>query len=68
MKDEDKEYIRAFAAMFAMAGVLIDRGRGPNYVIEEAFKYADAFMDALDSDVSGIAAIKTKRKYERKAP
>lgn len=65
MKEEDKEYVRAFAAMFAMNGLLV-QGLGPKDVVEDAFKYADAFMDALESDASGIASIKPKKKYERK--
>lgn len=68
MKDEDKEYVRAFAAMFAMNGFL-SRGEWNN-LMRDSFKLADDFMDMIESreDVTGIAAIKPRKKYERKAP
>lgn len=71
MKDEDKEYMRNFAAMFALNALLV-RGRTIDGdipgVVEEAFDYADAFMTACDwRGDSGIAAIKPKKRYERKA-
>lgn len=66
MKDEDKEYVRAFAAMFAMNGLL---ARGDwSGLMQESFRLADSFMDELQSqDTTGIAAIKPKKKYERKS-
>ena len=67
MKDEDKEYMRCFAAMFAMNGFL-SRGEWNN-LVQDSFKLADDFMDVLESqDTAGIAAIKPRKKYERKAP
>lgn len=66
MKDDDKEYVRAFAAMFAMNG-LLSHGDW-NGLIHNSFKIADEFMDELESqDTTGIAAIKPKKKHERKA-
>jgi hypothetical protein len=66
MKDEDKEYVRAFAAMFAMNG-LLTRGEWGN-LMRESFRLADSFMDELESqDTTGIASIKPKKKYDRKA-
>ena len=66
MKEDDKEYIRAFAAMFAMNG-LLSRGEWDG-LVRESFRLADSFMDELESqDITGIAAIKPKKKYERKS-
>jgi len=66
MKDDDKEYVRAFAAMFAMNG-LLTRGEWDG-LIRESFRLADSFMEELQSqDTTGIAAIKPKKKYERKS-
>lgn len=66
MKEDDKEYVRAFAAMFAMNG-LLSRGEWDG-LVRESFRLADSFMDELESqDITGIAAIKPKKKYERKA-
>lgn len=68
MKDEDKEYMRNFAAMFAM-NALLKKQDNPSIpeVLDVAFDYADAFMTACDwRSASGIAAIKPKKKYERK--
>lgn len=67
MKDEDKEYVRAFAAMFAMNGLLSSGEWGA--LVHNSFKIADEFMEELQSqDTTGIAAIKPRKKYERKAP
>lgn len=65
MKEEDKEYVRAFAAMFAMNG-LLSRGEWNN-LMRDSFKLADSFMEELESDASGIASIKPKKKHDRKA-
>ena len=70
MKDEDKEYMRNFAAMFAM-NALLTKHDNPSIpeVIDVAFDYADAFMTACTwRGDTGIAAIKPRKKYERKAP
>lgn len=65
MKDEDKEYVRAFAAMFAMNG-LLSRGEWDG-LMRDSFRLADSFMEELASqDATGIAAIKPRKKYERK--
>lgn len=87
MKEDDKEYIRAFAAMIAMHRLLGVRGESPN-VLDSAQKIADAsvtYADFLMQELAlepesvkrereqfrleeiGIAAIKPKKKYERKS-
>jgi hypothetical protein len=67
---EDDKNMRDLAAMFALCG-LIMRGEKSEYLLEMAYDYAEDFMDTranrggkLDE---GIAAIKPKRKYERKS-
>ena len=66
MKDEDKELMRGFAAMFAMNGLLA-RGSEVSGLVRTSFKLADDFMDAFEPQEDGIAAIKPKKRYERKA-
>lgn len=66
----DDNNMRDLAAMFAMCG-LIMRGYTGLAVTEMAYDYADDFMDTRANRVEdrdeGIAAIKPKRKYERKS-
>jgi hypothetical protein len=67
---EHDSNMRDLAAMFSLCG-LIMRGEKGEYLMEMAYDYADDFMDARanrneDPD-EGIAAIKPKRKYERKS-
>ena len=68
MTDDDKN-LRDLAAMFAMCGLLM-RGESGLAVTEMAYDYAEDFMDTRasrsDNPDEGIAAIKPKRKYERK--
>ena len=69
MTDDDKN-LRDLAAMFAMCGLLM-RGESGMAVTEIAYDYAEDFMDTRasrsDNPDEGIAAIKPKRKYERKS-
>ena len=69
MSDDDKN-MRDLAAMFAMCG-LIMRGESGLVITEMAYDYAEDFMDTRASRTEhpdqGIAAIKPKRKYERKS-
>ena len=69
MTDDDKN-LRDLAAMFAMCGLLM-RGESGLAVTEMAYDYAEDFMDTRasrsDNPDEGIAAIKPKRKYERKS-
>lgn len=87
MKEDDKEYIRAFAAIFAMHKLLRVGNEGENVldlaqrVADNSVTYADYLMQELDLEPEivkmereqarleeiGIAAIKPKKKYERKA-
>ncbi len=62
---KDEEYLRDFAAMFAMCGMIM-RGEYGVEVTDKAYEYADAFMRSRALDASGIASIKPKKKYERK--
>jgi hypothetical protein len=57
--------------MFAMMGMLAS-GRDPDTLAEDADVVADEMMDARSQEPEdevdqGIAAIKPKRKYERKS-
>lgn len=65
---KDEEYLRDFAAMFAMCGMLM-RGEQGVDIVDKAYEYADAFMHSRtpQEDTTGIAAIKPKKKYERKS-
>lgn len=69
MTDDDKN-MRDLAAMFAMCGLIMRGERGAT-VTETAYVYADEFMETrasqTDNPDQGIAAIKPKRKYERKS-
>lgn len=52
--------------MFAMCGLLM-RGEEAD-VTDKAFDYADAFMQSrVNAAEQGIAAIKPRKKYERKS-
>lgn len=72
---EHEQNLRDLAAMFAMAG-LVMQGRLPDdtrEISEIAYQLANQFMDVradenqtLEED-QGIAAIRPKRKYERKS-
>lgn len=68
MPENDYKDMRDLAAMFAMCGLLM---YGDDDPVPTAFKLADEFMAArchLRRDMpNGIAAIKPKRKYRRKA-
>ena len=62
--------LRDLAAMFAMCG-LIMRGENGVGITDVAYDFADDFMETranrMDNPDQGIAAIKPKRKYERKS-
>ena len=69
MTDDDKN-MRDLAAMFSLCG-LIMRGEKGEHLMDMAYDYAEDFMDTRasrsDNPDEGIAAIKPKRKYERKS-
>lgn len=67
--NEHDTNLRDLATMFAMAGLLMS-GRAGGSVLEEAFDYADDFMElrqpqaepqAEEEPEAGIAALKPKR-------
>lgn len=63
--NEHDTNLRDLATMFAMAGLLMN-GRAGGSVLEEAFDYADDFMElrkpqAEEEPEAGIAALKPKR-------
>lgn len=65
--NEHESNLRDLAAMFAMCGLLLRGGEGPE-LTDEAYDLADSFMESRDrAPEQGIAAIKPKRKYERKS-
>jgi hypothetical protein len=65
MNEQD---LRDCFAMFALNGILscnYDVGEEPAVL---AYKYADAMLEARNKEEKlGIAAVKTKRQYTRKA-
>lgn len=64
---DHEDNLRDLAAMFAMCGLLLRGGEGRE-LTDEAFAYADAFMESRTAQPEqGIATIKPKRKYERKS-
>jgi hypothetical protein len=68
---EHEQNLRDLTAMFAMCG-LIMRGERREKLAQTAYELADDMMYARgeepeDEDDQGIAAIKPKRKYERKS-
>jgi hypothetical protein len=67
--DDDKN-MRDLAAMFVMCG-LIMRGENGGSITDTAYEYAEEFMETRANRMNnldqGIAAIKPKRKYERKS-
>ena len=68
---EHERNLRDLAAMFAMMGMLAS-GRDPDTLAEDAYVVADEMMEARSQEPEdevdqGIAAIKPKRKYERKS-
>ena len=65
---KDEEYLRDFMAMFAMLG-LMKHALPPDVTAVNAYEMADAMMAtrAITPDREGIAAIKPRKKYERKA-
>ena len=67
---EHEQNLRDLAAMFAMMGMLAS-GRDPDTLAEDAYFVADEMMEVRnkgqEEDEQGIAAIKPKRKYERKS-
>lgn len=64
---EHEDNLRDLAAMFAMCGLLL-RGSDRAGLTDEAYDLADDFMESRAAHPEqGIAAIKPKRKYERKA-
>lgn len=65
--NEHENNLRDLAAMFAMCGLLL-RGGDRGGLTDEAYALADDFMESRDRHPEqGIAAIKPKRKYERKS-
>lgn len=65
--NDHEDNLRDLAAMFAMCGLLLRGGEGRE-LTDEAYDLADAFMESRASHPEqGIAAIKPKRKYERKS-
>jgi hypothetical protein len=62
--------MRDLAAMFSLCG-LIMRGEKGEHLMDIAYDYADDFMETrasrMENPDQGIAAIKPKRKYERKS-
>ncbi len=65
MTEQDKEYLEALYAGFAMAGYLMNGDYSPEEIPNLAKKMAKSMMEEELEDDGGIARIK-KRKYVRK--
>jgi hypothetical protein len=65
MTEQDKEYLEALYAGFAMAGYLMNGDYSPEEIPNLAKKMAKSMMEDELEDDGGIARIK-KRKYVRK--
>jgi len=65
MTEQDKEYLEALYAGFAMAGYLMNGDYSPEEIPTLARKMAKSMMEEELDDDGGIARIK-KRKYVRK--
>ena len=65
---KDEEYLRDFMAMFAMLGLIGKNLPDDEFVSVRAYEMADAMMSAraITPDREGIAAIKPRKKYDRK--
>lgn len=65
---EHEENLRDLAAMFAMCGLIMNGDHSLESIPNLAYKTADALLAERNNDSDGgIAAIKPKKKYERKA-
>lgn len=70
---EHERNLTDLAAMFAMMGLLARNEADTNWLADDAYDYAEQFMLVREermnqtSGEEGIAAIKPKRKYERKS-
>lgn len=63
MNDQDKEYLRDLAALFAMNGLLHQENYEANCLAELAYSIADAMMEAREpKETIGLPAIKRKAK------
>jgi hypothetical protein len=66
MTDQDKEYLRDLAAMFAMNGIIARGGLHPELMPEEAmarrsYEVADAMLEAREQKSTvGLPAIKKR--------
>jgi hypothetical protein len=65
MNEQDKEYLEALYAGFAMAGYLMNGDYSPEEIPALAKRMAKSMMEEEPEDGEGIVAIK-KRKYVRK--
>ncbi len=66
MNEQDKEYLEALYAGFAMMGYLISDG---DYTVDEIPSLAKRMAKRMleeEPDEGGIVAIKPRKRYERK--
>ncbi len=70
---EHERNLTDLAAMFAMAGLLTRKDADLNWLAVDAYDLAEQLMIVREERINknetdqGIAAIKPKRKYERKS-
>jgi hypothetical protein len=63
MNEQDKEYMRDLAALFAMNGLLHQENYEANTLAELAYHIADAMMEAREpKETIGLPAIKRKAR------
>lgn len=71
--NEHEQNLRDLAAMFAMMGLLTRGDTDLNWLAKDAYDFAEQLMVVRGermnqtNDDQGIAAIRPKRKYERKS-
>ena len=64
MTDQDKEHVRIMFAGFALAGAIMSRD---SWTPEGIWEIADLMVEAKEEgEELGIAAVKPRRRYNRK--
>jgi hypothetical protein len=63
MNEQDKEYLRDLAALFAMTGMLMRGNNKLEQIPEAAYAMADQMMEARDPEETvGLPAIKKRTR------
>lgn len=65
MNEQDKEYLEALYAGFAMVGYLMNGDYSPEEIPSLSKRMAKRMLEE-ESEEGGIVAIKPRKRYERK--